>query len=393
MAHFNNKWESKLHRISESGSSSRSSFWKFVKRIKNRGLAPLPPLREGNIVAESDGDKATLFANVLAIQNVPAAHYTANDDAFPQLSLPLPVNYEPLNLVNVDEVQAIVEALPKRKAPGPDGITNGMLKKMPLIGMHYLYLLIKSSMLLGAFPIRWKTAIVVMLPKTLKPESASSKYRPISLLSAAGKVGEAVLLRRLKEVVDARKALPEFQFGFRQGHSTTQQLLRLTEWTTRAFNHKKATGAVFLDVEKAFDQVWHEGLLHKLRSLSVPHGLYNVLKSYLNGRVFSVRVGDTRSPLRSLTAGVPQGSLLSPLLFAIYMSDVPLPSDPHTRIALYADDTTVYSSSKSPALLCKHLQRYLDTLTVWCRDWKVTINAMKSKAILISKKRVPCWCP
>jgi hypothetical protein len=81
-------------------------------------------------------------------------------------------------------------------------------------------------------------------------------------------VDEAVLLRRLKEVVDAWNALPEFQFGFRQGRPTNQQLLHLTEWTTRAFNHKKATGAFFLDVEKAFDQVWYEGLLHKLRSLS-----------------------------------------------------------------------------------------------------------------------------
>jgi hypothetical protein len=188
-------------------------------------------------------------------------------------------------------------------------------------------------MVLGAFPIRWKMATVVMLPKTLKPESATSKYRPISLLSAVNKVGEAVLLRRLKEVVDARDALPEFQFEFRQGHSTAQQLLRLTEWTTRAFNFKKATGAVFLDVEKAFDQVWHEGLLHKLRSLSVPYDLYNVLKSYLNGRVFSsargrrtvaAAISDSRDP-----SGIPS---FVPL-FAIYMSDVPLPSNPHTRIA------------------------------------------------------------
>jgi hypothetical protein len=92
------------------------------------------------------------------------------------------------------------------------------------------------------------------------------KYRPINLLSAAGKAGEAVLLRRLKEVVDARKALPVFQFGVGQGHSTTQQLLRLTERTTCAVNHQKATGPVFLDVEKAFDQVSHEDLLHELRS-------------------------------------------------------------------------------------------------------------------------------
>jgi hypothetical protein len=81
---------------------------------------------------------------------------------------------------------------------------------------------------------------------------------------------------------------------------TTQQLLRLTELTTRPFNIKKSKGAVLLDIEKTFEQVWHEGLLHKLRSLPVPHGLYNVLKSYQNGRVFRVRVGDTQSLLSPL---------------------------------------------------------------------------------------------
>jgi hypothetical protein len=173
------------------------------------------------------------------------------------------------------------------------------------------------DILLGAFPFRWKTAIVVRLPKTLTPESATSKYRSISLLSAVGKGDEAVLLRRLKEVVDAWNALPEFQVGFRQGRPTNQQLLHLTEWTTRAFNLKKATGAFFLDVEKAFDQVWYEGLLHKLRSWSFPHDLRKVLKSYLNIRVFSLRAVDTQLPLRSLTAEVPQGSLLPPLLYAV----------------------------------------------------------------------------
>ncbi|KAJ3616069.1 hypothetical protein Zmor_012078 [Zophobas morio] len=145
------------------------------------------------------------------------------------LAYPSPSTTSHLNLANVDKVQAIVVALSKRKTPGPEGITNGMLEKMPLIGMYYLCLFIKSSMLLGAFPIRWKAATVVMLPKTLKPETASSKYRPISLLLASGEVSEAVLLHRLKEVVDSRKDLQEFQFKFRQGRSSIQQLLRLTE--------------------------------------------------------------------------------------------------------------------------------------------------------------------
>ncbi|KAJ3632082.1 hypothetical protein Zmor_024806 [Zophobas morio] len=151
MVHFNNKLESKLYRTSEMGGSNRSFFWKFAKRIKNRGLTPLPLLHEGNIVVESDENKATLFVNVLAIQAVASCSLYSNDDSFPQLSLHLPVNYEPLYLVYADQVQAIIEALPKRKAPGPNGITNEMLKKMSLIGIHYLYLLLKSSMLLGAF--------------------------------------------------------------------------------------------------------------------------------------------------------------------------------------------------------------------------------------------------
>ncbi|KAJ3629990.1 hypothetical protein Zmor_028542 [Zophobas morio] len=120
-------------------------------------------------------------------------------------------------------------------------------------------------------------------------------------------------------------------------------------------------------------------------SLSVPHSLYNVLKAKLNSRIFSVRVGDTRSPLRSLTARAPQGSLLSALIITIYMSDVPLLSDSHTRIALYADDTTVYTYSKSSFFLCKYPQRYLDTLAAWCREWKVIINEMKSSHINFKK--------
>ncbi|KAJ3616846.1 hypothetical protein Zmor_008995 [Zophobas morio] len=113
-------------------------------------------------------------------------------------------------------------------------------------------------------PIALKRATVVMFPKTPRPASMPSKYRPISLLSTLSKVAEVAILHRLKALVDASHALLEPQFGFRQGHFTTQQLLHLTEWTARAFNLRKTTGAVFLIVEEAYNQVWHRGLPHKL---------------------------------------------------------------------------------------------------------------------------------
>jgi hypothetical protein len=113
------------------GNSNRFSFWKFVKKIKIWGLAPLGSLRDGNIVTESDEGKATLFANLLAIQNVSVAHLTATV-AFQHLSLSLPDVHVLLELVNVGEVQAIVEALPQRRAPGSHGLTNEIQKKLPL---------------------------------------------------------------------------------------------------------------------------------------------------------------------------------------------------------------------------------------------------------------------
>jgi hypothetical protein len=148
-----------------------------------------------------------------------------------------------------------------------NSITNVMLKQLPMVTVKRP-MLPHQLLAFGTFPSRWKTATVVMLSKTPRPASTPSKYRPINLLSAVGKVAEAVILHPLKAFVDASHPLPEFQFGFRQGRSTIQQLLRVAKRTTLAFNLKKVTGAFFLNIEKAFERVWHKGFLYKLRALA-----------------------------------------------------------------------------------------------------------------------------
>jgi hypothetical protein len=140
------------------------------------------------------------------------------------------------------------------------------------------------------------------------------------------------------------------EFGFRAGHSTTLQLARLVERLTRNFGEKRFTGAVFLNMAKAFDTVWIDDLLYKLTSLNVPSYLVHTILSYLRCRTFDASFLTATSSRRVMRAGVVQGGLISPVLLSLYVNDMPTPSH-HVELALYADDTAVIATSRKPTLL------------------------------------------
>jgi len=179
--------------------------------------------------------------------------------------------------------------------------------------------------------------------------------------------------------------IPKFQFGFRSKHSTVQQLLRITEHINTAFEKHCHTGAVFLDISKAFDKVWHEGLLFKLKSINTPSYLFNIISSFLLDRQFAVKINDNTSDLMPISAGVPQGSKLGPILFNIYVYDIP--QSPRTNIALFADDTTIFTESRNIEAITTNLQAHLDTISYWCKKWRIQINASKSVGVIFSLRR------
>ena len=205
--------------------------------------------------------------------------------------------------------------------------------------------LFNAILRLGYFPQAWKEGLVVMLPKARKSPRNPDSYRPITLLSAVSKLFERLIIPLLLLHISPR----EEQHGFRSGHSTTLQVARVVNHTANILNWKESAVAAFLDVSRAFDRVWHPGLLHKLLLADTPHHIASILASFLRGRTVRVRVESAYSSSHPIAAGVPQGSSLSTALYSLYTNGIPVQQD--TLLALYADDIALVTKSLSPALL------------------------------------------
>jgi len=161
------------------------------------------------------------------------------------------------------------------------------------------------------------------------------------------------------------------------------QLARLVERTTRNFGKKRLTGAVFLDVAKAFDTVWINGLLYKLTLLNLPSYIVHIISSYIRDKTFKASFQTATSSRRGMRAGVAQGGLISPVLFSLYVSDMPPPSH-HVELALYADYTAIIATSCKPTLLVTYLESYLKELQRWLSEWRIAINVSKGTTIIFA---------
>jgi hypothetical protein len=234
-------------------------------------------------------------------------------------------------LTNPEEVQEAIRGLKFSKAPGPNGIQNRALKHLPQRAVSLLVLIFNAILLTHHFPSVWKHARVISILKLGKDPALPSSYQPISLLDMIGKLFEKILLARILHEVSERRLMHDEQFGFRPRHSMSLQLACLIEKITRNFGEKRLTGAVFLDVAKAFDTVWIDGLLYKL-TLNSPSYIVHTISSHLRGRTFEASFQTATSSRRGIQVGVAQGGLISPVLFSLYV-DVPSPSH-HVELAL-----------------------------------------------------------
>lgn len=375
----------------ESLNTEDNSVWKMAKALcSNR--KPLPPIHGTRGLVYTDAERVEAFADSLELQcratlrNVDLDHVEEVEEFVADLPPPNPDIHDPVAPTSSGEIQTLLRNLRARKAPGPDRIPNLALKNLPEEAITALTEIFNAMFRLGHFPSRWKCADVIFIPKIGKDGKFPQNYRPISLLSNVGKLAERLIHARLSEEVTERNLVPEEQFGFRSGHSTSDQLLRVTELSARWLNWNEVVGATFFDVSKAFDTVWHEGLIYKLARGGVSPAMVQILKSFLTDRSFRAKIRGTFSAEHNLEAGVPQGSVLSPLLFATYTADIPKPE--RTALAIYADDTAILAHSRSPVLLTRYLQEATDELEDYFRQWRIEVNPEKSTALFMARRRL-----
>ena len=191
------------------------------------------------------------------------------------------------------------------------------------------------------FPDCWKVSSVVPVFKNVGERNTAKNYRPVSLLSVVSKVIEKLVNNKIVDHLENCGLFSDFQYDFKSSRSTADLLKVVSDRTARAFNRSGATRAVALDISKAFDRAWHTGLLHKLKSYGISGQIFGLISSFLSNRRLRVILDGKSSQEYPVNAGVPQGSILGPTLFLLYIND--LPDDVICNIAIYADDTTLYS--------------------------------------------------
>ena len=225
--------------------------------------------------------------------------------------------------------------------------------------------------------------------KNVGERSTAKNYPPVSLLSVVSKVFEKLVNNRIVDHLEKCGFFSDFQYGFRSCRSTADLLTVVSDRIARAFNKSGATRAVALDISKAFDRVWHDGLLHKLKSYGISGQIFGLISSFLSNRRLRVVLDGKSSQEYPVNAGVPQGSILGPTLFLPYIND--LPDDVICDIAIYADDTTLYSKCDRASdlwqqlELSSELESDLRDTEDWGKKWLVDFNAGKTQLVLFDR--------
>ncbi|MEW8185640.1 MAG: reverse transcriptase family protein [Candidatus Thiodiazotropha endolucinida] len=355
-------------------------FWKISKQLLNLDLSTssIPPLNVNGDILESDLDKATALNSFFATQS------TLDDS---NASLPAVGNtdhplLDSITITN-QEVLDVLTTLNVSKSCGPDSINPRLLKE----GAQYLQIpltyIFNASLSHCRFPNAWKKANVTPIHKK-NEKTLPNNYRPISLLSIIGKAMERCVHKHIYNYVLDNNLISPFQSGFTCNDSTTNQLLYLYHSFCEAVDSGKEVRVVFCDISKAFDRVWHRGLLFKLSSVGIKGKMLQWFSSYLSNRTQRVVLNGQNSEWVTVKAGVPQGSILGPLLFLLYINDIV--NRIKTNIRLFADDTSLFIIVDTPERAAGSLNSDLQEINQWATEWLVDFNPSKTFTMTVSRK-------
>ena len=271
-----------------------------------------------------------------------------------------------------------------RKPLGPSEVPAWALKDCLNILAEPLCDLVNTFIQEGRFPNHLKQAYVIPIYKKGDCEDANN-YRPISLTAALAKLFEKVLREQMSNYLESNKLLTQRQFGFRSNYFTTDALLYATENIRKKLDNNENTAAAFIDLSKAFDSISHEILLQKLTMLKFDDNAMSMMESFLTNRQQEVTLPSVCSEWIQLYQGVPQGTVLGPLLFNIYVNDMQQTIGETSELVQYADDTMIYTSHGDIEEAISHLENEIDKLIHFFQSHRLTVSANKTEFIIFCK--------
>ena len=283
-------------------------------------------------------------------------------------------------LVNESLIVKTLQGLKASKASGLDNISPRMLKDAAVVVAKTLTRIVIESLSQGTVPSEWKYAKITPLYKK-GMSTDMDNYRPISVLPVVSKVLERVVHHQLPSFLNERKLLSPFQCGFRRNHSTEFAAIAFSDYIRRGMDLGLLTGAVFIDLRKAFDSVDHEILISKLESYGLKDIELDWFRNYQTDRKQLVSFGKEISDPCLITSGVPPGSMLGPLLFVLFVNDLPIVLE-RCQILMYADDTVMYFTASNAQEISSTLTSELAKVNDWFVDNSLFIHQGKTECVL-----------
>ena len=375
-----------LYHLFTNESSTPQAFWKNVKRVLPGSSCKMPPALNVNNQLCSDPTTIADAFNEYLINIGPSLNQQSQsaspaslvtEDAV--ISLPSDKSFN-LSVVSVDVVYHHLKSVSTKKTAGFDNLPAYLIKEAAPVIAPVITSIINSSLRSGKVPVQWKRARVTPVFKG-GDKTQMNNYRPISTLPILSKVLERVVYNQLSQHLESNNLLPPQQSGFRPAFSTTSLLLKITTNWMKSIDSGCYVGALFLDLRKAFDTVNHTILLNKLSDVGVQTTSLRWFENYLEDRTQSVRLEDKISTPGVITCGVPQGSILGPLLFSVYVRDLPDQAC-LCEVDQFADDTSMHTTSRSLDEIEYRLNNDLERIANWLKRQKLHLNTVKSHVIL-----------
>ncbi len=355
-----------------------NSFFSYVRsKLSYKPSIPCLTDTSGELLLTSEA-KATAFNDFFT------SVFTIDDGS--QLNFPkrLEKNFPPSIDLSPEVVYKYLRQLSPKLSLGPDGLPSLLFKKLSVSLAEPLSYIFNFSFIQGKIPHQWSTAVVAPIFKNKGSTSLASNYRPISLTCVACKVMECVIRDNLLSFLNENHLISPHQHGFVSGKSTVTQLIECLNSWYKSLDEGKAVDVIYLDFSKAFDTVSHQKLLEKLPAYGISGPIFRWLQAFLSNREQCVEVDGVRSKWSPVPSGVPQGSVLGPLLFLLFINDI-TDLDLDGEMKLFADDVKLYAESSSPYDFSP-LVSDLRKVAVWAEKNQLTLALTKSNVLHLGHK-------